>query len=75
MLFSFKPLIPLPTWLESVLSIAQIPLWPLGENYTLSVTGGFDLLNLLGLLLIATYCALIALVASHWLEKRELLLH
>ena len=75
MLFSFKPIIELPTWLESILSLTQIPLWPVAACYTLSVSGNFDISSLLGLLLIAAYCVLIALLAGHWLEKRELLLH
>jgi hypothetical protein len=74
-LFSFRPILSIPTWLETVLSISQIPLWPVAECYTLSVTGNPDLLSLLGLLLIACYCLVIALVAGYWLEKRELLLY
>lgn len=74
-LFSFKPIFAIPAWLETVLSLSQIPLWPVAECYTLSVTGNADLFSLLGLLLIACYCILIALVAGYWLEKRELLLY
>lgn len=74
-LFSFKPIFAIPPWLESVLSISQIPLWPVGECYALSATGTIDLFTLLGLLLVACYCILIALVAGYWLEKRELLLY
>lgn len=74
-LFSFKPIFIIPSWLETVLSISQIPLWPIGECYTLSTTGNPDFFNLLGLLLIAGYCVLIAFVAGYWLEKRELLLY
>ena len=75
MLFSFKPIIPIPGWLDTILSIAQLPLWPLQACYTVSFTGSFDLLSLLGLLLIAGYMVVIALVAGSWLEKRELLFH
>ncbi len=74
-LFSFKPIFAIPAWLESMLSISQIPLWPVGECYTLGATGSFDLFSLLGLLLVACYCILIAYVAGYWLEKRELLLY
>jgi hypothetical protein len=74
-LFSFKPIFTIPRWLENVLSISQIPLWPVGACYTLGATGTFSLLSLLGLLLLACYCVLIALVAGYWLEKRELLLY
>ncbi|HEY0756272.1 MAG TPA: hypothetical protein VGD98_20120 [Ktedonobacteraceae bacterium] len=75
MLFSFKPLIPLPAWLGELLSITQLPLWPLQSSYTLSLTGHFDLSSLLGLLLSIGYALIIALVAGRWLEKRELLLY
>jgi len=75
MLFSFKPIIAIPAWLETVLSVSQIPLWPIVACYTLSVTGNADLFSLLGLLLVACSCALIAFVAGYWLEKRELLLY
>lgn len=75
MLFSFKPLIPLPGWLDALLSVTQLPLWPLQACYTLGFTGNFDLLSLLGLILLAGYAVLISLVAGRWLEKRELLLH
>lgn len=74
-LFSFKPIFTIPAWLETVLSISQLPLWPVGECYTLGSTGSFSLFSLLALLLIACYCALIALVAGYWLEKCELLLY
>lgn len=74
-LFSFKPLIPLPSWLEAALSISQFPLWPVAANYTLSVAGEFDLLNLLALGLTVVYWILLAVIAGYWLEKRELLLH
>jgi hypothetical protein len=74
-LFSFKPVIAIPPWLETILSVSQLPLWPVSECYTLSATGNFDLLSLSGLSLIAVYCILIALVAGYWLEKRDLLLH
>lgn len=75
MLFSFKPVIPIPNWLDTILSITQLPLWPLQACYTLSFTENFDLFSLLGLLLLAIYTVIIALVAGRWLEKRELLLH
>lgn len=75
MLFSFKPVLAIPSWLEAVLSISQLPLWPVAMCYTLSVTGNPDLLSLLGLLLVACYCVIIAFVAGYWLEKRELLLY
>lgn len=74
-LFSFKPIFTIPSWLETTLGISQIPLWPVGECYTLSVTGVFSFSSLLSLLLIASYCLLISLVAGNWLEKRELLLY
>lgn len=74
-LFSFRPILAIPTWLEAILSISQLPLWPVGICYTLSVTGNADLLSLFGLLLVACYCVIIALVAGYWLEKRELLLY
>lgn len=73
-LFSYKPIIALPTWLESVLSLTQIPLWPLAACYTLSLSGNFDLSSLLGLLLLGMYYVLIVLIAGYWLEKCELLL-
>jgi len=75
MLFSFRPILSIPTWLETVLSLSQIPLWPAAECYTLSTTGNPGVLSLLGLVLIACYCIVIALVAGYWLEKRELLLY
>lgn len=75
MLFSFKPVIPIPNWLDFILSITQIPLWPLQACYTLSFTGNFDLFSLLGILLLAVYAVLIAWIAGRWLEKRELLFH
>jgi hypothetical protein len=75
LLFSYKPIFPIPGWLDTILSISQFPLWPLQACYTLSLTGNFDLLSLLGLLLIAVYAVLIAQVAGYWLEKRDLLLH
>jgi hypothetical protein len=74
-LFSFKPIVAIPTWLETVLDVSQLPLWPVGECYTLSVTGMFSVSSLPGLVLIAGYCLLISLVAGHWLEQRELLLY
>lgn len=74
-LFSFKPIIPIPTWLEATLSLAQLPLWPVAACYNLGVSGNIDLFSLIGLLLVAVYCVLIALVAGYLLEKRELLLY
>lgn len=74
-LFSLKPIIPLPLWLERILSLAQLPFWPLAVCYNLSVSANIDVIGLLGLLAIAIYCSIIALIAGHWLEKRELLLH
>lgn len=74
-LFSFKPIIAIPSWLETILSISQIPLWAVAECYTLSVTGSADFASLIGLLLVACYCVLIAFVAGYWLEKRELLFY
>lgn len=75
MLFSFKPIIAIPAWLETVLSVSQIPLWPIVACYTLSVSGNPDLFSALGLLLVACSCVLIMFVAGYWLEKRELLLY
>ncbi len=75
MLFSFRPLIALPDWLGAVLSLSQLPIWPLGECYTFSVAGSFEPLDLIGLLLIAVYCVLIAWAAGAALERRELILH
>lgn len=75
LLFSFKPIITIPAWLEALLSVTQIPLWPIIACYTLSASGTFDLLSALGLVLVACLCVLIALVAGYWLEKRELLLY
>ena len=75
MLFSFRPIIPIPHWLDLALSVTQLPLWPLQVCYTLSFTGNFDLLTLLGFALLIVYAVLIALVAGNWLEKRELLFH
>lgn len=74
-LFSFKPIIAIPSWLETTLGISQLPLWPVGECYTLSVTGMFSFSSMLSLCLVAGYCLLISLVAGHWLEQRELLLY
>lgn len=74
-LFSFRPILAIPRWLETALSVSQLPLWPVGICYTLSVTGNPDLLSLLGLLLVACYCVIIAFVAGYWLEQRELLLY
>jgi hypothetical protein len=74
-LFSFKPIFAIPTWLETTLGLSQLPLWPIAECYSLSVTGIFSLSSLFGLLLIACYCLLISLVAGRWLEKCELLLY
>lgn len=74
-LFSFKPIFTIPTWLETTLSLSQLPLWPVAECYSLSVTGIFSFSSLLGLLLIVCYCLLISLVAGRWLEKCELLLY
>jgi hypothetical protein len=74
-LFSFKPIFPIPVWLDIALSITQLPLWPLQVCYELCLTGNFDLFGLLALLLLIIYAILIALVAGSWLEKRELLLH
>lgn len=74
-LFSFKPIVRIPNWLDALLSVTQLPLWPLQASYTLCFTGNFDLLALLGLALLAGYAVLIALIAGYWLEKRELLLH
>ena len=74
-LFSFKPLFPLPHWLEMTLSITQAPLWPIAACLSMSSTGSFDLLGLLGLVILAVYCVVIAWIAGYWLEKRELLLH
>ncbi len=73
-LFSYKPIMALPTWLESTLSLTQIPLWPLAACYTLGVSGTFDLSSLCSLILLVMYYILIALMAGYWLEKRELLL-
>jgi len=74
-LFSFKPIFAIPRWLESVLSVSQLPLWPVGECYALGATGIFSPFSLLALLLLAGYGVLVALVAGSWLEKRELLLY
>jgi hypothetical protein len=74
-LFSFQPVFAIPNWLDAILSIAQLPLLPVGESYTLSVSGNFDPLSLLGLLFIAIYCVIIACIAGRWLEKCELLLY
>lgn len=74
-LFSFKPILAIPLWLERILSIAQFPLWPVSECYTLSVSGNIELFSLLGILLIACYCLAIVWIAGYWLEKRELLLY
>lgn len=75
MLFSFKPIFSIPSWLGAILSISQVPLWPLKECYTLGFTGNVDLFGVLGLVLVACYGALIAFVGGYWLEKRELLLY
>lgn len=75
MLFSFHPIATWPAWLDTVLNIARLPLWPLQACYTLSITGGFTLASLLGLLMLLVYAVIIVLVAGRWLEKRELLLH
>ncbi len=72
MLFSFKPIIPIPTWLDALLSITQIPLWPVAVIYTMSTDGTFSLIDLPAFLLIVCYALLIVLIAGRWLEKREL---
>lgn len=74
-LFSFKPIFAIPAWLETTLGISQLPLWPVGECYSLGVTGTFSFFSLLALALIIYYCFFISLVAGRWLEKRELLLY
>lgn len=75
MLFSFNPVMSIPGWLDALLSVTQLPLWPLQACYTLTLTGNFNLGSLFGLLLVVFYVVLVALVAGHWLEKRELLFH
>ena len=74
-LFSFKPVLDIPDWLDNILSVTRLPLWPLQTCYTLGLTGSFDLFSLLALLLLAIYAVLISLIAGYWLEKRELLFH
>lgn len=74
-LFSSKPIFPIPSRLEGILSISQIPLWPLVNTYIDSASGNIDLSGLLSLCVIAAYCIILALVAGRGLEKRELLLH
>jgi hypothetical protein len=74
-LFSFKPVVNIPDWLDSILSLTRLPLWPLQTCYTLGMVGAFDLFSLLALVLLVIYAVLIALIAGYWLEKRELLFH
>lgn len=74
-LFSLRPIVPLPLWLERILSLAQLPFWPLAVCYNLSVSTSIDIIGLLGLLVIVIYGSVITLIAGRWLEKRELLLH
>jgi len=75
MLFSFQPIVTWPAWVDTMLSIARLPLWPLQACYALSVTHDYTPSSLLSLLLLIVYAVLSALVASRRLEKRELLLY
>lgn len=74
MLFSFRPIFSVPTWLINILSLSQLPLWPVIECYASSASGSFDLLSMAAILLLGVYCALLTLVAGRKLERRELLL-
>ena len=74
-LFSISPIFTIPTYVQNVLEIVRIPLWPISACYQVSVTGAIGLTGILGMLLVAVYIIGLALVAGMWLERRELLLY
>ena len=74
-LFSLSPLVLLPQQVIAVLSIARIPLAPIGVCYNLSVSGNLDLSGLWGFPLVVLYVVGLAWLAGYWLEKKELLLY
>ena len=74
-LFAQSPVFWLPEALISVLRVASLPLLPLIACYNISVTGTIGLAGALGLVMEVVYVVALALLAGHWLERRELLLY
>ena len=74
-LFAQSPVFWLPEAMVSVLRIASLPLLPLIACYNISVTGTRGLTGLLGVIVEGVYVVALALIAGHWLERRELLLY
>jgi len=74
-LFAQSPVFWLPEVVISVLRIASVPLLPLIACYNISMTGRIGLTGLLGVVVEGVYVVALALIAGHWLERRELLLY
>jgi hypothetical protein len=74
-LFSISPIFKLPLPILNALGIVRIPLWPISACYQMSVSGTMSLTSVLGIILVAVYCFCLQLIASSWLERREILLY
>jgi ABC-type transport system involved in cytochrome c biogenesis ATPase subunit len=74
-LFAQSPVFWLPEVVMSVLRFASLPLLPLIACYNISVAGTLGLAGALGVVIEGVYVVALALIAGHWLERRELLLY
>ncbi len=74
-LFSASPIFRLPDLVITILSIARLPLIPVGICYNSGVNSSLDISAFPGFLLVALYVVGLVWQAGNWLERRELLLH
>jgi hypothetical protein len=74
-LFSASPIVRLPDVVINVLSVARLPLIPVGICYNIGVNSSIDASAVPGFLLITLYIGGLLWLAGYWLERRELLLH